>query len=408
MARFIYHALRRSGKRCRGLIEAESPRHARQLLRQQELIPVQLTAHNPEEKARRRQAWRNPFARTISAGELALFTRQLATLVQASIPLEECLQAVGEQSEKLRLKGVAMALRSRIQAGHTLSESLREFPHIFDELFCAMVAAGETSGHLDRVLNRLAEYTGQRQRMNMRLTQAMLYPLILMSVAACVIAILLTVVVPTVTEQLLHLGQTLPASTRLLIALSDAAQAGGGGVAGLLLCASVLTRLLLRDSGRRLRWDRLVLRLPLLGRVSREKNTARFARTLSILTASHVPLLDSLFTAARVSSNRYVEQQLLVAAEHVREGSSLRAALTELRLLPPMMLHMIASGERSGELDNMLAQAADNQERALDMQVGMALGLFEPALIVAMAGVVLFIVVAILQPMLQLNNMAGM
>ncbi len=215
-------------------------------------------------------------------------------------------------------------------------------------------------------------------------------------------------VVPKIIEQFDHLGHALPVSTRTLIAMSDALQASGvywlAGLLGLL----VLGQRLLKNPAMRLRWDKTLLRLPVIGRVARGLNTARFSRTLSILTASSVPLLEGIQTAAAVSANRYVEQQLLLAADRVREGSSLRAALAELRLFPPMMLYMIASGEQSGELETMLEQAAVNQEREFDTQVGLALGLFEPALVVMMAGVVLFIVIAILEPMLQLNNMVGM
>ena len=344
--------------------------------------------------------------RRVAAADLALFTRQLATLVQAAMPLETCLQAVSEQSEKLHVKSLGMALRSRIQEGYTLSDSLREHPRVFDSLFCSMVAAGEKSGHLDVVLNRLADYT--EQRLESRLLQAMLYPLVLLVVATGVVTILLTAVVPKIIEQFDHLGHALPVSTRTLIAMSDALQASGvywlAGLLGLL----VLGQRLLKNPAMRLRWDKTLLRLPVIGRVARGLNTARFSRTLSILTASSVPLLEGIQTAAAVSANRYVEQQLLLAADRVREGSSLRAALAELRLFPPMMLYMIASGEQSGELETMLEQAAVNQEREFDTQVGLALGLFEPALVVMMAGVVLFIVIAILEPMLQLNNMVGM
>ncbi len=261
---------------------------------------------------------------------------------------------------------------------------------------------------LDVVLNRLADYTEQRQRLKSRLLQAMLYPLVLLVVATGVVTILLTAVVPKIIEQFDHLGHALPASTRMLIAMSDALQTSGVywlvGLLGLL----VLGQRLLKSPAMRLRWDKTLLRLPVTGRVARGLNTARFSRTLSILTASSVPLLEGIQTAAAVSANRYVEQQLLLAADRVREGSSLRAALAELRLFPPMMLYMIASGEQSGELETMLEQAAVNQEREFDTQVGLALGLFEPALVVMMAGVVLFIVIAILEPMLQLNNMVGM
>ncbi|HCO9393622.1 TPA: type II secretion system inner membrane protein GspF [Escherichia coli] len=402
MALFYYQALQRNGRKTKGMIEADSARHARQLLRGKELIPVHIEARMNASSGGMLQRRRHAHRR-VAAADLALFTRQLATLVQAAMPLETCLQAVSEQSEKLHVKSLGMALRSRIQEGYTLSDSLREHPRVFDSLFCSMVAAGEKSGHLDVVLNRLADYTEQRQRLKSRLLQAMLYPLVLLVVATGVVTILLTAVVPKIIEQFDHLGHALPASTRALIAMSDALQ-----TSGVYWLAGLLGQRLLKNPAMRLRWDKTLLRLPVTGRVARGLNTARFSRTLSILTASSVPLLEGIQTAAAVSANRYVEQQLLLAADRVREGSSLRAALAELRLFPPMMLYMIASGEQSGELETMLEQAAVNQEREFDTQVGLALGLFEPALVVMMAGVVLFIVIAILEPMLQLNNMVGM
>ncbi|MEL6090376.1 type II secretion system inner membrane protein GspF [Plesiomonas shigelloides] len=407
MSVFQYQAVNLQGKRHKGLIEADSARQARQLLREQGLLA--------ESVHETRSATDNPasvntlrWQRGISASELALLTRQLATLVQAAMPLEECLRAVAEQCEKNRLKSLMLAVRTQVLEGHTLADSLRAYPLVFDELFCAMVAAGEKAGHLDAVLSRLADYTEQRQYMKGKLLQAMIYPLVLTVVAIGVIAILLASVVPKVVAQFDHLGQALPHSTQLLIALSDGVRDYGLWLVGALLVLGVLVQRLLRQPALRLRWDRFWLRLPLLGKVSRGLNTARFARTLSILSSSSVPLLEGMQIAASVASNRYVRSQILTAAERVREGSSLRAALGSSGLFPPMMLHMIASGERSGELEPMLLRAADNQDREFEALVTLALGIFEPLLIVSMAGVVLFIVVAILQPMLQLNNMVGL
>ncbi|KAB7696437.1 type II secretion system inner membrane protein GspF [Plesiomonas shigelloides] len=424
MALFRYQALTAAGRTRKGMTEADSPRHARQLLRAQDLLPVEVWAVDTPAAAprsttvghaagspttgKRTASARRWLQRRVSSADLALLTRQLATLVQAAMPLEECLQAVSEQCEKLHIKTLVLSLRARIQEGFTLSDSLREHPQVFDSLFCSMVAAGEKSSHLERVLLRLADYTEQKQLMKSRLLQAMLYPLMLTLVAIGVIGILLSSVVPKVVAQFEHLGQALPASTRLLMSLSDGVQVAGLPLLISLLALVVLMQRLLHKPALRLRWDRFILRLPVIGRVSRGLNTARFARTLSILTASRIPVLDGVRIAASVCANRHIEQQILSAAERIREGSSLRAALGELRLFPPMMLYMIASGERCGELEPMLAQAADNQDREFDTQVGIALGVFEPLLIVLMAGVVLFIVIAILQPMLQLNNMVGM
>lgn len=277
MALFYYQALERNGRKTKGMIEADSARHARQLLRGKELIPVHIEARMNASSGGMLQRRRHAHRR-VAAADLALFTRQLATLVQAAMPLETCLQAVSEQSEKLHVKSLGMALRSRIQEGYTLSDSLREHPRVFDSLFCSMVAAGEKSGHLDVVLNRLADYTEQRQRLKSRLLQAMLYPLVLLVVAMGVVTILLTAVVPKIIEQFDHLGHALPASTRMLIAMSDALQASGvywlAGLLGLL----VLGQRLLKNPAMRLRWDKTLLRLPVTGRVARGLNTARFIK----------------------------------------------------------------------------------------------------------------------------------
>lgn len=230
MALFYYQALERNGRKTKGMIEADSARHARQLLRGKELIPVHIEARMNTSSGGMLQRRRHAHRR-VAAADLALFTRQLATLVQAAMLLETCLQAVSEQSEKLHVKSLGMALRSRIQEGYTLSDSLREHPRVFDSLFCSMVAAGEKSGHLDVVLNRLADYTEQRQRLKSRLLQAMLYPLVLLVVATGVVTILLTAVVPKIIEQFDHLGHALPVSTRTLIAMSDALQATRATVA---------------------------------------------------------------------------------------------------------------------------------------------------------------------------------
>lgn len=405
MAAFEYQALDARGRKVKGVLEADNARHARSLLREQKLNPLSLEiASQQEQLIATGRKW---FQAGISAGELALITRQLATLVEAALPIEAALQAVAEQCEKPRLQSMMMSVRSKVVEGYSLAEGLAEFPHIFDHLFRSMVAAGEKSGHLDGVLNRLADYTEQRQYMRSQTMQAMLYPAILTFFAIGVISILLAFVVPKIVEQFVHMGQSLPGTTVALIAISDFIRNYGLFVLVAIFLGIVTFKRALKSADFRLKYDRTILKLGILGKVNRGLNTARFARTLSILNASAVPLLEAMRISSDVLSNTYMKQAMNEATLRVREGTSLRTSLAQTKLFPPMMLHMIASGEKSGQLDGMLGRAADMQDREFTTLVTVSLKIFEPLLVSTMAFMVLFIVLAILQPILALNNLVG-
>ncbi len=412
MAAFEYQAVDSRGKMKKGVIEGDTPRQVRGLLRDQGLMPTSVIATLANNKsANAKLGLSASFSKNskgkISAAELALITRQLATLVESGLPLEESLMAVAEQCEKNRIKSMIMGVRTKVTEGYGLSESMAEYPKVFNRLYRAMVAAGEKSGHLDKVLNRLADYTEQRQQMRSQLIQALVYPIIMTVIAVGVIAILLTAVVPKIVSQFEHMGENLPGTTQFLIASSDFLRDYGLGL--LLVFAAIILILsqLLKKPHVEMAFHKNLLRLPGIGKVARGINTARFARTLSILTASAVPLLESMRISGQVLDNLYIKQQVNASTDKVREGMSLRVSLEQTKLFPPMMLHMIASGEKSGQLEHMLGRAADNQDREFEALVNISLKAFEPALMVTMAGVVLFIVMAILQPILQLNSLVG-
>lgn len=405
MAAFEYKALEKNGKQKKGVMEGDNARQVRQRLKEQGLIPVEVIETKSKQKKNASQGL--SFNRGISVNDLSLITRQLATLVQAGMPLEECLKAVAEQGEKVHIRNMMMGVRSKVIEGYPLAESFGEYPHVFDDLFCSMVAAGEKSGHLDTVLNRLADYAENRQKMRSKLQQAMIYPIMLTLIAIAVISFLLATVVPKIVDQFVQMGQGLPTVTEILLAASNFVVHWGLLVVVAVVMAIVGVKWLLTKPHLRLAWDKKVLRLPVIGKVVRGLNTSRFARTLSICTSSAIPLLDGMKVAADVMSNKYFKQQVLEAADNVREGASLRISLEQTKLFPPMMLHMIASGEQSGELEQMLTRSADNQDRDFESLVNMALGIFEPLLIVFMAGIVLFIVVATLMPIIELNNLVG-
>jgi len=404
MAAFEYVALDPRGRQHKGLIEADSPRQARQLLRDKQWSPLEVKQARSREDS---GTGGFSFGRGLSARDLALVTRQLATLVQAALPIEEALRAAAAQASSQRIKSMLLAVRARVMEGHSLAAALREYPSAFPELYRATVAAGEHAGHLGLVLDQLADYTDQRQQSRQKIQLALLYPVILLVASLAIVVLLLGYVVPDVVKVFVNTGQELPGLTTGLIATSEAVQRWGWLMLLGIVAAGVGMRLALRDVNIKRRWHAFILRIPLVGRLARATNTARFASTLAILTRSGVPLVDALGIAAAVIGNLRIRERVVEAAQRVREGGSLTRALDATGEFPPMMLHMIASGEKSGELDQMLARTARNQENDLAAQISLLVGLFEPFMLVFMGAVVLVIVLAILLPILSLNQLVG-
>lgn len=408
MGAFEYTAVDKGGRQQKGVLEGDTARQVRQLLRERGMLPM--SVNEVVERERRSATGARPafsLRRGMSAADLALVTRQIATLLRSGMPLEETLLAVGQQAEKPRLKSILLGVRSRVMEGHTLASGLGDFPQAFPEIYRATVAAGEQSGHLDPVLERLADYTEGRQALRQRISHALIYPIVLVVLAFAIVGALLVYVVPKVVGVFENTGQALPTLTRALIASSDFLRDYGLVLFVLLGIGLFVFTRLLRQLPFRRRWHRFLLRVPLVGTLTRGVNTARFTRTLSILAGSGVPVLEALRISGDVVTNVPMREAVVEAAVRVREGAPLGRSLAASRLFPPMTMHLISSGEASGELESMLERAAANQEREVDGLVGALLSILEPALILVMGAVVLAIVIAILLPIFQLNQLVA-
>ncbi len=404
MAAYEYTALDTTGREHRGVLDGDSARQVRQLLRDQALLPVTVSEVTDTEPAR---MLRFSFGTRVSTTDLALLTRQLSTLVRSGIPLEEALLAVSQQSEHARVQGVVAGVRARVLEGRTLAEGLGAFPKVFPEIYRATVSAGEQSGHLDAVLERMADYTENRQVLQQKIRNAMLYPVLLTVICLGIVSVLLGYVVPEVVRVFEAGERELPILTRLLIGASDFLRAWWWLLLALVAAAVWGFRRWLRKPASRRTFDLLKLRMPIVGRITRGNNAARFARTFSILTASAVPVLEALRIAGEVVTNSPMRQAVQDAAVRVREGAPIARSLAASKLFPPMLIHLIASGETSGELESMLERAADNQERELDGTVNTAVGILGPVMILVMGIFVFMIVIALLLPIFQLNQLVS-
>jgi len=402
MGAFEYVAMDKAGKQSKGLLEGDTPKHVRQLLRDRDLLPVSVT-EVAQREARRQRSF--SFRRGMSSADLALITRQLASLSQSGLPLEEALLAVSQQNDQPRTKSMLLGVRAKVMEGHTLADGFSEFPQAFPELYRATVAAGEQSGHLDVVLERLADYTEARQELRQRITNALVYPIALVVMAVAIISFMLATVVPKIVSVFENTAAELPALTSGLIATSDFLRAYWVFVIIVLGILAYATWWVLRQEGPQRRFHALLLRMPVFGRLTRGVNTARFTRTLSILAGSGVPILESLKISAEVIENLPMRDAVTQATLRVREGASISKSLASSKLFPPMMIHLISSGEAGGRLEEMLSRAAAGQEREVDGLIAALLGILQPLLIIIMGAIVLTIVLAILLPIFEINNL---
>ena len=399
MPAFSYQALDRLGKTQRGVLQGDNARAVRASLRERGLNPLDVA---PADAERHEGAL---LRRGLSSAQLALLTRQLATLLKAGLPIDEALDALAEQNDDARSRTLVVALRSRVMEGASLAGALADAPESFPDIYRASIAAGEQAGRLDQVLARLADYSEAREALNQKVWGALAYPLLLSIVAVAIVAGLLAYVVPQIVGVFVQMHQTLPWATRALIALSDFVKGWGWLLMIALVVAAIGGRLALRVQQVRFAWHRAVLRVPLFGRLTRAANTARCTRTLALLTASAVPLLDSLQIAAQVMPNLPMREAVKRAAAKVREGGSFSRSLAESGYFPPVVLRMIASGERAGELEQMLDEAANQQQRELDRWITTLTAVLGPLVILLVGAMVLFIVLAILLPIFNLNQM---
>lgn len=397
MGAYLYHALKTSGSLSKGVIEADSARHARQLLREQGLIPTEVV---PFQKKRK-----NTPKRQFQAQDLALLTRQLATLLGAGIPLDEALQGVADQSQKPMTRQLVIGIRSKVLEGYGLAQALDEYPAQFPELYRATVSAGEQTGKLDHVLEKLADYTEHQQQIRQKIQQAMIYPTLMLIVSTSIIAFLLAFVVPKIVGVFTESGQTLPLATHVLIALSQSVKMYGLYAILLAIIAYLGFKKALKNTSFKTRYHQFLLSLPGIRHMIITTNVARYTHTFSILFAAGVSIIDTMRVSSKLVNHVIMRKRFEQAALRVKEGVTISQALLDTNYFTPMAIHLISSGEKSGQIAPLMERTAmylDNEIRRL---IDTALTLLEPLVIILMGGVILFIVLATLLPIFSMEQL---
>lgn len=410
---YEYKGLTEAGKPTKGVRDADSLKTLRALLRKDGIFLTEVTAEKAAAGGEgasgairgREVNVQKLVGNRVGAGDIAVMTRQLAVLIGAGVTLVEGLTTLQDQLDHPRLKLIVSQVKNKVNEGSSLGDAMAAHPKVFSHLYVNMIKAGEKSGALDVVLNRLADYTESQSRLKNKVVGTMIYPALMLVFGFLILCVLLTVVVPNVTKIFATNNLTLPMVTRMLIAVSDFAKAywwafvGGGFLVGFSFKKWRAT-----DKGRHA-WDGFVLRLPVLGKLFRKLEVARFARTLSTLLKSGVPLLGALDIVRNILGNVVIAEVVDKAKDSIKEGESIAAPLRRSGEFPPLVYHMIAIGERSGQLEDMLNNVADAYDGEVDVSIGALTSLLEPVMIIGMGGSVAFIVFAILMPLLQLNTM---
>ena len=397
MGAYLYQALKKSGNTCKGVIEADSERHARQLLREKDLIPTQIQTLKKSLTAQHTDK--------LSAQNLALITRQLATLLGAGIPVEESLRGVSEQTENDKTRQLLIGVRSKVMEGYALAQAMAEYPYVFPEIYRATVAAGEQTGRLDLVLEKLADYTENQQQIVQKIQQALIYPALMIIVSSTIISFLLVFVVPKIIEVFTSSGQSLPEMTRILVNLSAFIKSYGLYALGFLILMMIAFKRSLTNLRVRKAYHQALLKLPIVSYLVKSINVARYIHTFGILFAAGVNVLETMQVSASLVSNLVIRNAFDVAAARVKEGTGISVALKDSGFLKPMAIHLIASGEKSGQLSAMMERAAQHLDNEVKRLIDTALSLLEPLVILFMGGVVLFIVLATLLPIFSMEQL---
>ncbi len=402
MPAFEYIAANDKGSEIKGSVEGDTEKHVSYILRERGLFPISIKKLVNKQPLNKKI---NLVQTNFSSKDLALFTRQLATLIGSGIPLDEALISINEQQKKQHAKNIILGVHSKIMEGYTLAESFSEFPNSFPLIYITTISAGEQSGHLALILEKLASFTESKRKLQQQVKNALIYPSALIITAFLVISFMLAYVVPKVIYIFENFDQQLPLLTRLVISLSDFIRESWFIILIFIVLSITLIRYFLQDYKIKKKYHTLLLRLPIFGRLTMNMNSARFMQTLSILSGSGVPILDALKMSTNVVTNIPMKEAAEVTAIKVSEGESISRSLSSSHLFPSMMIHMIGSGENSGRLEEMLDRATENQEEEVKNTIDVLLGIMQPLTVVFMAIIVLLIVLAILLPIFEINNL---